>query len=140
MTAWEAVFVLLAGIGGGLTGSVAGLASLMTYPALLVVGLTPLTANVTNTVSLVFSSAGSVLGSRPELRGQRPRVLRLRHQLVQAVPVEATWLGPGWNRLQRELETIGHVADEVHVVDAKAGCRRDDGRRSRRTPDDRSVS
>jgi uncharacterized membrane protein YfcA len=77
VTAWDAVFVLLAGIGGGLTGSVAGLASLMTYPALLVVGLSPLTANVTNTVSLVFSSAGSVLGSRPELRGQRPRVLRL---------------------------------------------------------------
>ncbi len=77
MTVWETLFVILAGIGGGLTGSIAGLASLISYPALLVVGLPPLTANVTNTVSLVFSSAGSILGSRPELRGQAARVKRL---------------------------------------------------------------
>jgi uncharacterized membrane protein YfcA len=77
VTVWSTLFVILAGIGGGLTGSIAGLASLISYPALLVVGLPPLTANVTNTVSLVFSSAGSILGSRPELRGQATRVKRL---------------------------------------------------------------
>ncbi len=66
-----------AGVGGGLTGSIAGLASLVSYPALLAVGLPPVTANVTNTVSLTCSSLGSVLGSRPELRGQGDRVRRL---------------------------------------------------------------
>jgi uncharacterized membrane protein YfcA len=55
----------------------AGLASLVSYPALLAVGLPPLTANMTNTVALVCSSAGSVWGSRPELAGRRPRVVRL---------------------------------------------------------------
>src|SRR4029450_11989373 len=55
---------------GGLTGSIAGLASVATYPALLVVGLPPVTANVTNTVALVFNGVGSVWGSRPELTGQ----------------------------------------------------------------------
>jgi uncharacterized membrane protein YfcA len=35
------------------------------------------TANVTNTVSLVFVSVGSVSGSRPELRGQARRVRAL---------------------------------------------------------------
>jgi uncharacterized membrane protein YfcA len=60
-----------------LAGSIAGLASLVSYPALLAVGLTPVAANVTNTVALVFSSAGSVAGSRPELRGQRPRIREL---------------------------------------------------------------
>jgi uncharacterized membrane protein YfcA len=35
------------------------------------------TANVTNTVSLVFSGIGSALGSRPELVGQAPRLRRL---------------------------------------------------------------
>jgi len=70
-------FLLLAGVGGGLTGSIAGLASLVTYPALLAIGLPPVTANVTNTVALVFSSVGSVLGSRPELKGQQPRLLAL---------------------------------------------------------------
>jgi uncharacterized membrane protein YfcA len=67
----------LAGVGAGLSGSIAGLASLASYPALLAVGLSPLTANVTNTVALIFASAGSISGSRPELRGQGPRVRSL---------------------------------------------------------------
>ena len=59
--------LVAAGILGGLFGSIAGLASLVTYPTLLWTGLSPIVANVTNTVSLVFSGAGSVLNSRPEL-------------------------------------------------------------------------
>lgn len=65
---WALLFA--AGIAGGLTGSIAGLASVATYPALLLVGLPPVTANVTNTVAVVFNGIGSVLGSRPELTGQ----------------------------------------------------------------------
>ena len=70
MTWWDAAFLAAAGVLGGLTGSIAGLASVATYPALLVVGLPPVTANVTNTVALVFNGIGSVWGSRPELKGQ----------------------------------------------------------------------
>jgi uncharacterized membrane protein YfcA len=77
VSAAEVVVLVLAGIGGGLSGSVAGLASLVSYPALLAVGLPPVTANVTNTVALMFSSVGSVLGSRPELVGQRRQVQRM---------------------------------------------------------------
>lgn len=69
--------LLLAGVGAGLTGSIAGLASLISYPALLATGLPPLSANVTNTVALVFNSLGSISASRPELRGQGPRVRTL---------------------------------------------------------------
>ncbi len=73
-----ATFPLLvaAGIGAGLAGSMAGLASLFSYPALLAVGLPPVAANVTNTVALTFSSLGSTLGSRPELAGQGGTVRR----------------------------------------------------------------
>lgn len=39
MTWWDAAFLAAAGVAGGLTGSTAGLASIATYPALLVVGL-----------------------------------------------------------------------------------------------------
>jgi hypothetical protein len=53
------------------------MASLLSYPVLLALGLPPLTANVTNTMSLVLTGVGSVLGSRPELSGQGGRVLRL---------------------------------------------------------------
>ena len=77
MTAPDALWLLLAGIGGGLCGSMAGLASLVSYPALLAVGLAPVTANMTNTVALVCSSAGSVWGSRPELTGRRSQVVPL---------------------------------------------------------------
>jgi uncharacterized membrane protein YfcA len=75
MTVVEFGFLVVAGIGAGLTGSIAGLASLLSYPALLAIGLPPVTANVTNTVALVLNSVGSVSASRPELRGQGRRLL-----------------------------------------------------------------
>ena len=68
---------LAAGVVGGLAGSIAGLASVATYPALLAVGLPPVAANVTNTVAMVFNAVGSIRGSRPELRGQGPFLLRI---------------------------------------------------------------
>jgi uncharacterized protein len=64
----------LAGVGAGLTGSVAGLASLVSYPALLAVGLSPVSANVTNTVAMLGNTIGAMAGSRPELVGQRRRI------------------------------------------------------------------
>ena len=74
MTWSDAAFLAAAGVAGGLTGSIAGLASVATYPALLIVGLPPVTANVTNSVALIFSTVGAVSGSRPELAGQFRRV------------------------------------------------------------------
>src|SRR4249919_263630 len=71
MTVWEVLLLVAAGIGGGLAGSIAGLASVSTYPALLLVGLPPVSANIANTVALVANGIGSVWGSWPELRGQR---------------------------------------------------------------------
>ncbi len=69
----EALLVL-AGIGAGLCGSVAGLASLVSYPALLAYGLPPLVANVTNTTAMVGTAVGSISGSQLELKGQGRRV------------------------------------------------------------------
>ena len=77
MNVLEFVLLITAGIGAGLVGSIAGLASLISYPALLATGIPPVTANVTNTVALVLNSVGSVSASRPELKGQGRRVLRL---------------------------------------------------------------
>lgn len=73
----DVVFLLLVGVAAGLAASIAGLASLFSYPALLSLGLSPIVANVTNTVALVGSGVGSAMGSRPELRGQASRVWRL---------------------------------------------------------------
>jgi len=89
---WDPLWLVLAGIGGGLTGSVAGLASVVSYPALLAVGLTPISANVSNTVALVFSTVGSVSGSRPELAGQRARAKGLAASAIAGGLVGATLL------------------------------------------------
>jgi uncharacterized protein len=55
-------------------GSAGGITSLISYPALLAVGISPLAANVTNAVALIGSGVGSTLNSRPELADQRPRL------------------------------------------------------------------
>lgn len=70
---------LLVGTGtlAGVVSVLVSLASLVSYPVLLALGLPPLSANVTNTVALVFTSIGSAAGSRPELAGQGRLVARL---------------------------------------------------------------
>jgi uncharacterized membrane protein YfcA len=71
-------FLLLVagGLGAGLSGTMAGLASLFSYPALLAAGLPAVAANVTNTVALTATSVGAAAGSRPELTGQWATVRR----------------------------------------------------------------
>src|SRR3984885_10705540 len=73
----EVLVLLAAGTAGGIFSTVVAIASLVTYPALLALGVPPLAANMTNTVSLVLTGAGSVASSRPELAGQGRWVLRL---------------------------------------------------------------
>lgn len=58
-------------------GSAGGIASLISYPALLAVGIPAIPANIADTVAFVASLPGSALGSRPELQGQARRVLRM---------------------------------------------------------------
>jgi len=74
-----AYLAALLGIGvlAGVVSTVASLASLVSYPALLALGLPPVSANVTNTVALMFTAVGAAAGSRPELAGQGPRVRTL---------------------------------------------------------------
>jgi uncharacterized protein len=53
----------------GISGTTGGITTLVSYPALLIVGLTPLAATLTNTVAIVTALPGALLGSRPELAG-----------------------------------------------------------------------
>src|ERR1700730_11263065 len=76
MTIYLACALIAAGVGGGIAASVAAVASMVSYPALLALGLPPLAANVTNTMALVFSVPGGMLGSRSELAGARAPGLR----------------------------------------------------------------
>ena len=73
----EVLWLFATGVLAGIVSVVASLASLVSYPALLAIGLPPLAANVTNTTALVFVGFGSAAGSQPELAGQGPRLWRL---------------------------------------------------------------
>ncbi|WP_188187956.1 sulfite exporter TauE/SafE family protein [Nonomuraea sp. SYSU D8015] len=77
MIVGEALGLLGVGAVAGVVSTVVSLASIVSYPALLAFGLPPLTANVTNTVALVFTGIGAAAGSRPELTGEGGRVLTL---------------------------------------------------------------
>jgi uncharacterized protein len=77
VTVAEALALIAAGVVAGVFSTVVGLASIVSYPALLAIGLPPLPANMTNTVALLFTGVGAAAGSRPELTGQGGRVRRL---------------------------------------------------------------
>jgi len=77
VTIADAAVLIGAGALAGLVSVVASLASLVSYPVLLALGLPPLTANMTNTVALVFTGPGAAAGSRPELAGQGGRAVRI---------------------------------------------------------------
>jgi uncharacterized protein len=71
------LFLIGAGVAAGLTGSIAGLASVASYPALLLVGLSPIQANVTNTIALSALSFGSIPASRQEWQPHKSLLKRL---------------------------------------------------------------
>ncbi|GAA0245001.1 sulfite exporter TauE/SafE family protein [Cryptosporangium japonicum] len=80
--------LVVAGLAAGIVNGIAGGGSLLTFPALLVAGLPPVSANVTNSVSVAPGYLSSVYGSRRELRGQKRRILTL-------VPIAIVGAGAG---------------------------------------------
>lgn len=73
MTGPEQLAVLLAGVGAGIMTSTVGVASLLSFPVLLAVGLPPVVANASNTVGLTPGGVSGSLGYRAELRAH-PRI------------------------------------------------------------------
>lgn len=67
--------LVLAGVGTGVVGYLTGLASLVSYPALLAAGLSPVTANVSNTLGLVGIGIGATARAGKRFRGERARLV-----------------------------------------------------------------
>ena len=72
MSPLDAVAVAAAGLAAGTVNTIVGSGSLITFPTLLAVGYSPLTANVTNTVGLVAGSVSGV-GRLPPGAGRAAR-------------------------------------------------------------------
>ena len=77
LTIWQILLLLGAGFVSGAINAAAGGGSLISFPALLVVGYPPITANVTNNVATVPGYVGGAFGYRHGLAGQRKRIVLL---------------------------------------------------------------
>jgi len=67
----------LAAVAAGLINALAGGGTLISFPALIAMGVPPLAANITNTVALCPGYLGGALAQRADLRGQGRRLLIL---------------------------------------------------------------
>jgi uncharacterized membrane protein YfcA len=74
---WSAVAVALAGTGAGIINTIVGSGTLITFPTLLLFGVNPLVANVSNNIGLVAGGVTGAWGYRHELTGQAPALRRL---------------------------------------------------------------
>ncbi|MGB2710145.1 MAG: sulfite exporter TauE/SafE family protein [Conexibacter sp.] len=72
----EALAIVAAGVWAGIINTIVGSGTLITFPVLLALGYAPLTANVSNTIGLVWGSVSGSYGYRRELAGQRGRAVR----------------------------------------------------------------
>src|SRR5690606_33898929 len=68
--------IVVAAAAGGAVNSIAGGGTLLTFPALIGLGVPALTANATSTVALWPGAVGSMLGYLGELRGARAWAIR----------------------------------------------------------------
>ncbi|HET8614937.1 MAG TPA: sulfite exporter TauE/SafE family protein [Actinomycetales bacterium] len=71
------VIVAVAGVLAGAVNAIAGGGTLISFPALLAVGVPAVTANITSSVGLVTGYLGGAVGYRRELAGQGDRMRAL---------------------------------------------------------------
>lgn len=72
MPSLQLALVVLAALIAGIMNSIAGGGTLLTFPALIALGVPPIVANATSTVALLPGTLGSMWGYRRVLRGSSP--------------------------------------------------------------------
>ncbi|WP_413318465.1 sulfite exporter TauE/SafE family protein [Agrococcus sp. 1P02AA] len=69
------LLIAVAAVGAGAINAAAGGGTLITFPAMLAAGMSPLAANMTSSIGLLFGTLGGAWSYRAELRRQRRRFL-----------------------------------------------------------------
>jgi uncharacterized protein len=77
MPIYNEVLVFLAALAAGFINAIAGGGTLVSFPVLLAVGISPIVANVTNTVALVPGTIGGMWSQRKDFKSQYQRLLKL---------------------------------------------------------------
>ncbi|MFN0181759.1 MAG: sulfite exporter TauE/SafE family protein [Gemmatimonadales bacterium] len=76
MTSTQLVLAAVVSCLGGAINSIAGGGTLLTFPAVVALGVNPLVANVTNTMALWPGAVAGLWGYRRQLRGMGPWLLK----------------------------------------------------------------
>ena len=92
MSVLEALVIVLAGIGAGTINTLVGSGTLITFPTLLLLGVPPVTANISNNIGLVPGSLTGSIGYRAELVGAGPDLRRLAPMSVLGAVLGAVLL------------------------------------------------
>ena len=69
LNAWQIVVIFTAAFAAGVMNALAGGGTILTFPALIWIGLDPVVANVTSTVALLPGALSSFFGYRKEMSG-----------------------------------------------------------------------
>lgn len=77
MTWWHAILIFVAGLWAGTINTVVGSGTLVTFPVLVALGYSPLTATTSNAIGLAPGTVSGAIGYRHELKGYWPEVARL---------------------------------------------------------------
>ncbi len=70
----EIGLLTVAGLAAGFVNAIAGGGTLISFPALVAIGLPPVVANLTSTVALVPGYLGATVAQRQDLKGQQRRL------------------------------------------------------------------
>ncbi|MTB72999.1 TSUP family transporter [Arsenicicoccus sp. MKL-02] len=76
MSLWEALVIVLAGLGAGTINTVVGSGTLITFPTLLLLGIPPVSANISNSLGLCAAAVTSIPGFRSLMVGMGDLVRR----------------------------------------------------------------
>jgi len=75
MAPLQLTLLVIAAMVAGFMNSIAGAGTLVTFPALVAAGISPIDANATSTVALVPGALGSMWGYRGQIKGSGPWAL-----------------------------------------------------------------
>ncbi|MDT7726488.1 MAG: uncharacterized protein QOI21_3064 [Actinomycetota bacterium] len=76
MSWWHAAIILVAGVWAGTINAVVGSGTLVTFPVLVALGYSPLTATTSNAIGLAPGTISGAIGYRKELTGYWPQLVR----------------------------------------------------------------
>jgi uncharacterized membrane protein YfcA len=77
MTHFDLLIAALAAVGAGAINALAGGGTLISFPVLIALGVSPVAANVTNAIALCPGYFGATIAQLPNLKGQRAQLLLL---------------------------------------------------------------